>query len=165
MLADLVAESFGAGPWKSWESSGEYARCEISGRDVFIIKPLTYMNLSGTAVGSFMRFKKVPPQDLLVCFDDLSLPCGRIRIRKTGSAGGQNGMKHIIAQLGTQDIPRLRLGIGPQPSFMDSADFVLSKFKPDEKPLFDAGLNTALAAVKLIAAEGVDAAMNKFNAG
>ncbi len=160
-----MAESFGAGPWKSWESSGEYARCEISGRDVFIIKPLTYMNLSGTAVGSFMRFKKVPPQDLLVCFDDLSLPCGRIRIRKTGSAGGQNGMKHIIAQLGTQDIPRLRLGIGPQPSFMDSADFVLSKFKPDEKPLFDAGLNTALAAVKLIAAEGVDAAMNKFNAG
>lgn len=165
MLADLLAESLGAGPWKSWENSGEYARADWAGREICLFKPLTYMNNSGLAVSSYVRFKKIPPQDVLVCFDDLSLPCGKIRIRKTGSAGGQNGMKSVIAHLGTQDIARLRMGIGPQPGFMDAADFVLSAFKPDEKTLFNAGLATALDAVRLIAEQGLEPAMNKFNAG
>lgn len=165
MLVDKMAGTLGAGPWKAWENSGQYARAELAGREICLFKPLTYMNNSGEAVGSYVRFKKIPPRNVLVCFDDLSLPCGKIRIRKTGSAGGQNGMKSIIAHLGTQDIARLRMGIGPQPSFMDAADFVLSTFRPDEKPLFETGLAAAHDALGLLLEKGLDAAMNKFNAG
>ena len=165
MLADMLAESLRAGPWKIWENSGEYSRIHNEDKDVFIIKPSTYMNDSGRMVSSFCSFHKIPLNSLIVCYDDISIDAGRIRIRKSGSAGGQKGMESVISALGTQEMPRVRIGIGPKPQIIDSKDFVLSAFTPQERKVFQTGLEKAAEAVKLILESGIESAMNRFNGG
>lgn len=145
--------------WKDFEGLGRWARRD----SLMLAEPLTFMNESGRFVGALARFHKVAPAQTLVCFDDVALPLGRLRLRPSGSSGGQKGMQDIISRLGTQDIPRLRLGVGPQPPEMDSAAYVLGRFTAAEEKLFDEVLDEAREAVVLAADEGLETAMNRFN--
>lgn len=149
--------------WKNWQQLGDYAKVSVCGHEVFLLKPTTYMNESGRAVSSLSRFYKIAPQNCLICFDDVSLEIGKLRLRKSGSAGGQKGMKSVIEQLGTQDIPRLRLGIGPKPEKFDLADFVLSRFTSSEETILEKSLEKAVEAIELFLTDGIERAMNKFN--
>jgi PTH1 family peptidyl-tRNA hydrolase len=125
---------------------------------------MTYMNDSGAFVGALSRWRKIPPGQILVCFDDVALPLGRLRLRLKGSGGGQKGMQSTLQHLGTQDVPRLRIGIGPQPPGLDSAAFVLARFSSEEEQALAAVLEDAAAAVRVAVESGLDAAMNRFNA-
>lgn len=156
-LIEFMAE--GAGGWKDFEGMGRYLRRD----ELILAEPMTFMNESGRFVGALGRFFKIPPSDTLVCFDDVALPFGRLRLRPSGSSGGQNGMKSILECLGTEDVPRLRVGVGPQPEFMDSADFVLSRFSGEEEKSLPQVLGEAASAVETAYREGFQAAMNKFN--
>ena len=120
------------------------------------------MNLSGRSVGQALRFYKLDPADLLVVCDDLSLPLGKLRIRPGGSDGGQKGLRDITAHLGTDQFPRLRIGIGERGE-ADAADFVLSRFRSAERPAIDDALILATQAVAVWVTQGIDAAMNRFN--
>ncbi|MDR0953748.1 MAG: aminoacyl-tRNA hydrolase [Elusimicrobiota bacterium] len=163
MAVDKLAGELGVN-WAAWQGNkAEYAKAKIDDVNIFLLKPLTFMNLSGVAVSAFANFFKIPKQNILIIFDDMALPLGKIRLRKNGSAGGQNGMKNIIEQLGTQDIMRLRIGIGPKPEFFDGRDFVLAKFSKADKELLDAALARAITAVKDIAATTFDIAANHAN--
>ena len=137
---------------------------ELGGARVLLMKPVTYMNLSGEAVGEAARFYKIPPERVLVISDDVSLPIGRLRIRKGGSAGGHNGLKSIIQHLGTDQFPRLRVGVGqkPHPDY-DLADWVLGKFQGEDKKAMDAAIQRAADGVECLLKEGLDRAMNRFN--
>jgi len=159
MLAAHFGEKFA--PWA--RAKAEYFKAEFGGHTLYVLKPMEYMNLSGYSAAAFANFYKIPPQNILVIFDDMSLPLGAVRMRGSGSAGGQNGMKHIIEQLGTQDIARVRIGIGPKPAFFEGRDFVLSKFTAAEKPLFKTALERAQTAALDFAQSGLDIAMNKAN--
>jgi len=136
----------------------------IAGVPVLLMKPQTYMNLSGEAVKPAADFYKIPPENILVVGDDISLAPGKLRIRRHGSAGGHNGLKSIISHLGTEAFPRLKIGVGgpPHPDY-DVADWVLGKFRSEEKVRVEQAIRQAAAAVKTILCEGVDAAMNAFN--
>lgn len=136
----------------------------ISGEKVLVMKPTTYMNLSGEAVRQAMDFYKVPADHVLVISDDTSLAVGRLRIRKSGSAGGHNGLKSIIQHLGSDQFPRIKVGVGekPHPDY-DLADWVLGKFVGEDKKTIEATVKTAADAVECIIADGCDKAMNKFN--
>ena len=136
----------------------------ISGEKVLVVKPITYMNLSGEAVRPAADFYKIPPERILVISDDTALPVGRLRIRKSGSAGGHNGLKNIIQHLGTDQFPRLRVGVGekPHPDY-DMADWVLGKFVGEDKKAIDAAVKRAADAVECILKEGLDRGMSKFN--
>lgn len=163
MVLDALADKLGAS-FSLWQGGqAAYAKTEISGKTAYLLKPLTYMNLSGQAVSSLARFFKIPPQNVVVVFDDMDIALGTIRLRKQGSAGGQNGMKNIIEQLGTQEIPRLRIGIGPKPHFFDSKDFVLSRFSSQDEKLFKEAKEKAIEAIENISKIGVENAMNKAN--
>ncbi len=135
----------------------------IGRQKVCLAKPQTFMNLSGDAVACLVRFYRVAPEDLIVIYDDRDLPAGRVRMRERGSAGGQHGMESIIARLGTNEFPRLRIGIG-RPAEMDAVDHVLGSFSPEERPLMEEALKRAVEAVQCALSEGVPAAMNSFNA-
>lgn len=141
----------------------QFAKGRIGQRDVCLVWPLTFMNCSGRCVSQFARFYKVEIENILVICDDLSLPLGKLRIRKTGSSGGQKGLKDIIQSLGTQDVTRLRIGIDPTPAHWDTADYVLSKFSASERAIVDEGLFRANEAIATWLKEGVDSAMNIFN--
>ena len=136
----------------------------ISGEKVLVMKPITYMNLSGEAVRPAADFYRVPSERVLVVSDDTALPLGRLRIRTKGSAGGHNGLKNIIQHLGTEEFPRLRVGVGekPHPDY-DMADWVLSKFTGEDKKAIDAAVKRAADAIECILAEGIDRGMGKFN--
>lgn len=129
---------------------------------VLMLMPQTYMNLSGQSVGAVQRFYKLAPQDMLVACDDVDLPVGTIRLRPSGSSGGQKGLGDILARLGTQDVPRLRIGIGKVHSSA-TVEHVLSTFAPDELPAIGHALATAVDAAECWLAEGMSAAMNRFN--
>ena len=137
---------------------------ELGGARVLLMKPVPYMNLSGEAVGEAARFYKIPPERVLVISDDVSLPIGKLRIRKGGSAGGHNGLKSIIQHLGTDQFPRVRVGVGqkPHPDY-DLADWVLGKFQGEDKKVMDEAVKRAADAVECILKEGADRAMNRFN--
>ena len=137
---------------------------ELGGQKVLLMKPVTYMNLSGEAVGEAARFYKIPPEHVLVISDDVSLPLGRLRVRKGGSAGGHNGLKSIIQHLGTDQFPRVKIGVGekPHPDY-DMADWVLSKFTGEDLKTITAAVERAAKAVECLIAEGPDKAMNRFN--
>lgn len=129
---------------------------------VVLCKPQTYMNLSGTAVAAVSRFYQIPPEGVLVVLDDMALPLGKLRLRPSGSAGGQNGMKSIIAQLGTDQVARLRLGIGgADPG--GAVGYVLGRFRKDEVPALEEMLERAEACVERAQREGLAVAMNAFN--
>ena len=136
----------------------------ISGEKVLVMKPVTYMNLSGEAVRQAVDFYKIPPERVLVVSDDTALAVGRLRIRKGGSAGGHNGLKNIIQHLGTDQFPRVRVGVGekPHPDY-DMADWVLGKFQGEDKKAIDGGVKRAADAVECLLKEGPDRAMNRFN--
>ncbi len=136
----------------------------ISGEKVLVMKPITYMNLSGEAVRQAADFYKISPDHILVISDDTALAVGRLRIRKKGSAGGHNGLKNIIQHLGTDQFPRLRIGVGekPHPDY-DLADWVLGKFQGEDKKAIDAAVKRAADAVECILSEGLDRAMGTFN--
>ena len=136
----------------------------ISGEKVLVMKPVTYMNLSGEAVRQAVDFYKIPPERVLVVSDDTALAVGRLRIRKGGSAGGHNGLKNIIQHLGTDQFPRVRVGVGekPHPDY-DMADWVLGKFQGEDKKAIDQAVKRAADAVECILAEGIDRGMNRFN--
>lgn len=136
----------------------------ISGEKVLVMKPVTYMNLSGEAVGEAARFYKIPPERVLVISDDVSLPLGKLRIRKGGSAGGHNGLKSIIQHLGTDQFPRIKVGVGqkPHPDY-DMADWVLSKFAGEDLKTITEAIRKAADAVECLIQEGPDKAMNRFN--
>ena len=136
----------------------------ISGEKVLVMKPITYMNLSGEAVRQAADFYKIPPDRVLVVSDDTALPVGRLRLRGKGSAGGHNGLKNIIQHLGTDQFPRLRVGVGekPHPDY-DMADWVLGKFVGEDKKAIDAAVKRAADAIECILDQGIDRGMGKFN--
>ena len=136
----------------------------ISGEKVLVMKPVTYMNLSGEAVRPAADFYKIPPERILVVSDDTALPPRRLRIRKGGSAGGHNGLKSIIQHLGTDQFPRLRVGVGekPHPDY-DMADWVLGRFTGEDKKRMDQAVERAADAIECILKEGLDRGMSRFN--
>ena len=136
----------------------------IEGQKVILVKPQTYMNLSGESVRGITDYYKVDTEtELLVIFDDISLDIGQLRIRKKGSAGGHNGMKNIILHTGSQEFVRIRVGVGKKPDKMDLADYVLSRFGKDDLPEMRKSCSTACDALDVILADGAVTAMNKFN--
>ena len=136
----------------------------VGDEKVLLMKPVTYMNLSGEAVHEAAAFYKIPPERVLVISDEVSLAPGKIRVRRSGSAGGHNGLKNIIAHLGTDQFPRIRLGVGqkPHPDY-DMADWVLGKFQGEDKKAVEEAVKRAADAAECLIREGVDKAMNKYN--
>lgn len=136
----------------------------IAGQKVILVKPQTYMNLSGESVRSVLDFYKVDVEtELIVIFDDVSLDVGQLRIRKKGSAGGHNGIKNIIQHLGTNVFCRIKVGVGEKPKDYDLADYVLGHFSKTEKEQMEEGYKKAMNAVELMLQDEIDAAMNEFN--
>ena len=136
----------------------------VGDEKVLLMKPVTYMNLSGEAVHEAAAFYKIPPERVLVISDEVSLAPGKIRVRRSGSAGGHNGLKNIIAHLGTDQVPRIRLGVGqkPHPDY-DMADWVLGKFQGEDKKAVEEAVKRAADAAECLIREGVDKAMNRYN--
>ena len=150
---DKPQSKFSSEIWEIFVGSGK----------LLLVTPTTYMNRSGEAVQQITRFYQISPQDVAVVCDDINLPMGRIRWRAGGSAGGQKGLADIIQRLGTDQIPRLRMGVGRPPGQMDAADFVLSRFRAEERA--ESKLMTKIAAdsIDTWIADGVSSAMNRFN--
>lgn len=136
----------------------------VGGEKVLLMKPVTYMNLSGEAVHEAAAFYKVPPERILVISDEVALAPGKLRVRRSGSAGGHNGLKNIIAHLGSDQFPRIRLGVGskPHPDY-DMADWVLGRFQGEDKKAVEAAVKKAADAAECLIREGVDRAMNQYN--
>lgn len=159
LLADRHRIAHAGTKWKAM-----YGKGMLGGEKVILIKPLTYMNLSGEAVREYINYFKLDPkEDLIVIYDDIDQEPGQLRIRQKGSAGGHNGMKNIIAQLGTDQFTRVRVGVGAKPAGWDLADHVLSRFTTGERKLVDEAIGAAADAVEMIAGGEIDAAMTKFN--
>ena len=163
MVADQLGERYGL-PIQKLKFKALTNMFSISGEKVLVMKPVTYMNLSGEAVRPAADFYKIPPERILVISDDTALDPGKLRIRIKGSAGGHNGLKNIIQHLGTDQFPRVRVGVGqkPHPDY-DLADWVLGKFQGEDKKAMDEAVKRAADAVECILKEGVDRAMNRFN--
>jgi PTH1 family peptidyl-tRNA hydrolase len=141
---------------------GLTGRAKVGGDEVLLLKPATYMNLSGRSVGAAARYYKVPPGDVLVIYDDLDLPVGKLRVRADGSAGGHKGMEDVLRNLGTDAVPRVRIGIGKVHRDA-TVDYVLSSFAPDELPEVRTAVERAADAAATWVSRGIDAAMNEFN--
>lgn len=136
----------------------------IQGEKVLLLKPETFMNLSGESIIEAVNFYKINPEnELIVIYDDISLDPGKLRLRAKGSAGGHNGMKSIISHIGTDKFKRVKIGVGDKPQGMDLADFVLGRFSRIERITVDKGIDDAARAVEVMIAEGIDRAMNLFN--
>ena len=154
---------------RRWRSENWKRRFEAevsehrAGGPVLLVKPQTFMNLSGEAVREAAKFYKVAPQDIIAIHDDLDLPAGRLRIRERGGAGGHKGIQSMIVQLGTDAFVRVKFGIGRPPAEWDTADYVLGRFSPEEQPSISQTIGLAADAVEAILAEGTSAAMNRFN--
>jgi peptidyl-tRNA hydrolase, PTH1 family len=130
---------------------------------VMLVLPQTYMNDSGRAVGALLRSKRIPPERMVVVYDDLDLPLGRLRVRKEGSPGTHRGLRSIVQEIETNAFPRIRLGIGPLPERADAADYVLSEFEPQEREIFEQSLDRARQALELVLAGEIAKAMNRYN--
>lgn len=141
-----------------------YGKGVIAGQKVILAKPLTYMNLSGESVAELVNYYKIDPEEeLVVIYDDINLVPGYIRVRKKGSAGGHNGIKNIIAQLGSDKFKRIRVGVGEKPKNWDLADYVLSPFSKEERTQVDEAIRHAADALEMILQDDIDSAMNKYN--
>ena len=147
--------------WESGPADALIAKWRASG--ALLAKPLTFMNLSGHPTGELLRFFKIDPGDLLVIVDDVALDLGRLRARPSGSAGGHNGLKSLIGQLGSDTFARLRVGVGRGDARRDLSDHVLAKFEPDERPIIAEAAARAADAAELFIAEGIGVVMNRFN--
>lgn len=162
MVADELAKRWGITTWKN-ERSSMCAEHRIPEK-VFLIKPTTYMNLSGEAVGAFANFYNIDPEDIAVIQDDLDLPCGKLRIRRKGSAGGHNGIKSIQQHLGTGDFPRFKIGIGhPERNASAVIGHVLHRFGKEEQPLIEEAVKQMADAVELWLKGDMDAVMQEYN--
>jgi len=161
-VADEVARRLEAG-FEHGRANALTARAGTGAAARLVVKPLTMMNLSGEAVAGLAHFYKVDPSDIIVVADDVNLPLGRLRIRESGSAGGHNGFRSIISCLGSEAFPRLRVGVGRGDPRRDLADHVLARFDPDESVEVERAIARAADAVDLFLAEGIKAAMNRFN--
>jgi PTH1 family peptidyl-tRNA hydrolase len=162
-VVDVLARRSGVAFRRSWRFPCELAEAvEPEGR-LLLCKPRTFMNLSGQAVGPLLRRKGLATDTLIVIVDDTDLGCGKIRIRKRGSAGGHNGLKSVIASLGSDDFVRLRVGVGGRPEDRDMVDHVLSGFHPDERETMEAAVERSAEAVWTIVEKGVEIAMNRYN--
>ena len=163
LVVDALAERLGV-PVQKLKHRALTNTVRLAGQKALLMKPVTFMNLSGEAVGDAARFYKIPPERVLVISDDTALPLGKLRLRKGGSAGGHNGLKSIIQHLGTDQFPRLRLGVGekPRPDY-DMADWVLGRLQGEDWKAMEAAVDRAADAVECVLSQGVDAAMNRFN--
>ena len=160
---DLLSEKLGCKVDKG-KFQGLYGQTAYGGRKLFLLKPHTYMNLSGKSILQLSAYFNIPPQRNIVLFDDISLEPGRLRIRADGSAGGHNGIKSIIAELGSQDFPRVKIGVGAKPHpEQDLADWVLSGFTAAEEKALSAALEKAGEAALCIMDSGVPDAANRYN--
>lgn len=160
---DEIIEKFDI-PSSGISMKGMYGKGYIAGEKVMILKPLTYMNLSGHCVRAFADYYKIDiPRELIVIYDDVDLPVGSVRIRKRGSAGSHNGMKSIIEQLGTGDFIRIRIGIGPKPERADLADYVLAPFSRADREKVEEIIEMTPDIVEKIIGSGIDEAMNIYN--
>lgn len=162
MLLDRLAERLGI-TFARLESKSLVAKGSYQERRLILAKPQTYMNLSGQSVSSIARYYKVPPEHILLAFDDMDLPLGTLRMRPSGGSSGQKGMSSILQQLATQDVPRLRLGVGRPPGRMDPADYILQDFSGGELKLLGPTLDRAVDAVLVFVTQGLEAAMNQYN--
>lgn len=160
-VVDYLAAGPGVGGFRSAFQS-EAAEFTEGGEKVLLVKPQTFMNLSGRAVRAVLDFYKLTPADLLVICDDYNLPLGKLRVRAKGSHGGQNGLRNIQEQLGTDEYPRLRMGIG-QPAPGEAVDFVLTRFKPGERAAVEEAVANAAAGVLVWVRQGLPACMNRVN--
>ena len=141
-----------------------YGKTMIGGEKVILMKPLSFMNLSGGPVREMANYFKIDPEtELIVIYDDIDLEPGQLRIRKKGSAGGHNGIKHIIQQLGTQTFVRIKVGVGAKPKGWDLADHVLGRFSPEDREKFEDAVKDAVDAVSLMVQDRTDEAMNLYN--
>ena len=163
IAADMLADKFGIGVSKS-KYDALYGDGTIAGARVLLVKPQTYMNLSGTAVQKLAAFYKIPADKLIIMHDDVSLDVGKIRIRRKGSAGGQKGLGNIIQMLGTEEIPRIKIGVGakPHPDY-DMKNWVLGKIPQEQQADFKTACANTVKAVEEIIARGIDSAMNKYS--
>ena len=158
MVVDQFAAQFGS----TWERSGKWDALSTKCGPVLLIKPLSFMNRSGYPLFAVAQFYKIAPQQILIVLDDFALPLGRLRLRARGGSGGHNGLESIIVQFGTEEIPRLRIGIGAAPR-EGSVDYVLGRFFEEEKPLVRSTIDGAVEAVKCAVDNGLVSAMNNFN--
>ena len=160
---DLLAQNLGCKIDKG-KFQGLYGQTTVNGKKLFLLKPQTYMNLSGRSVLQLSAYYGIPPQRIIVLFDDISLEPGRLRIRADGSAGGHNGIKSIIQELGSQEFPRVKIGVGAKPHpQQDLADWVLSTFSASEEKALGAALEQAADAALCVMEKGVPEAANRFN--
>lgn len=160
---DSLAQTLGCKIDKA-KFQGLYAQATYQGRKIFLLKPMTYMNLSGKSVLQLSAYYQIPPQRVIVLFDDISLEPGRLRIRPDGSAGGHNGIKSIISELGSQDFPRVKIGVGAKAhAEQDLADWVLSCFSASEEKTLASALDRAAEAALCIMDSGVPEAANRYN--
>ena len=162
MLVDVLAEKLGAASWKE-DFFSALTEVRIGGEKVFLVKPLTYMNNSGEALGPMLSYYKLDVDDLVVVHDDMDIPAGMVRIRKKGSSGGHNGIKSIIAHVGSEDFARVRIGIGRPPAGWTVIHHVLAPFSTEDAPKIRAAIDYLLPAVESIVTDGVDFAMNRYN--
>lgn len=160
---DILAERLGCKVYKL-KFQGLWGQTTYGGKKLFLLKPMTYMNLSGRAVLQLSAYYHIPPQRIIVLFDDISLVPGRLRVRADGSAGGHNGIKSIIQELGSQDFPRVKIGVGakPNPEY-DLADWVLSSFSALDEKALAVSLDNAAKAALVIVDSGVPEAANRYN--
>jgi PTH1 family peptidyl-tRNA hydrolase len=161
-VADEVARRLDA-DFEHGRANALTAKVGMGVSAVLLVKPLTMMNLSGEAVGGLAHFFKIDSADILVVADEVNLPLGRLRLRSSGSAGGHNGFRSIIAHLGSEMFPRLRVGVGRGDPRRDLADHVLARFDPEEADEVKRAVTRAADAVETFLAEGIEAAMNRFN--
>ena len=162
MAIDALSEDYHI-PVESLRHKALIGKGAIEGQRVILAKPVTYMNLSGEAVRAISDYYKIPPEDIIIIFDDTTLDVGRMRIRKKGSAGGHNGIKSIIAHLGTMEFPRIKIGIGAKREGQDLADYVLSRFPKEEKEALGQVLEDVKKAVALMVWDDIEEAMNQYN--
>jgi PTH1 family peptidyl-tRNA hydrolase len=164
MVVDRLAKRLGV-VFSKMESKALVTRGEYQGKRILIAKPRTFMNLSGQAIGALQRFYKLPLENLLVVYDDVDLLLGTIRIRPGGGSGGHNGMGSIIERLGSEEFPRLRLGIDRPPGRMEAADYVLQDFSSADLEFIEPVMEKAVDAILAFVADGLDTAMNRYNGG
>ena len=162
LVLDTLAQKLGA-DLSERKHRALCGKAVIGGQKVILLKPQTYMNSSGESIRAAADYYKVPPEDILVVYDDISLAPGQLRIRAKGSAGGHNGIKSIIAHLGPQEFPRVKVGIGEKPPRMDLADYVLGHFSSGEKKIMEEAAKEAADAICEIVNVGIEQAMNDHN--
>ncbi|NCE63798.1 aminoacyl-tRNA hydrolase [Pseudoflavonifractor sp. 524-17] len=161
--ADELAERAGV-PLQKLKYRALTNTISLGGEKILLMKPVTFMNLSGESVGQAAAFFKIPPERVLVISDDVALPVGKLRVRRGGSAGGHNGLKSIIAHLGTDQFPRVKIGVGekPHPGY-DMADWVLGRFQGEDRKKIDEAVKRAADAVECLIAQGIERAMSRYN--